>query len=69
MYNQNLTIALPLAATSTGRIYVLKNLSNGDNYISVNFITDNGSTDNKIKKDKIYWLQSDGVNWQQISKE
>ncbi len=69
MYNQNLLITLPAPSSCPGRIYILKNLSTGENNTSVSFITDNGSTDNRIRNNRIYWLQSDGTNWQQIVKD
>ncbi|WP_221898693.1 hypothetical protein [Robiginitalea sp. SC105] len=69
MYSLGLTINLPAASTCAGRIYILKNLSGGENFTSLNYIAENGSADNKLKKDKVYWLQSDGVNWQQISRD
>ena len=69
MTNRNLTITLPAASSCTGRIYILKNISNGDNNTSVSFIKENGDPETKISKDRIIWLQSDGTNWQQITKD
>ena len=69
MYSQGLTITLPIASTCTGRIYVLKNLSNGDNFTATTYISESGASETKMKKDKVYWLQSDGTNWHQISRD
>ncbi|MCX2719241.1 hypothetical protein [Lentiprolixibacter aurantiacus] len=65
----NLTITLPAANSCTGRIYILKNISANDNFTSINYIKANGNLDNKIKKERIVWLQSDGTNWHQINRD
>lgn len=62
-----LTLTLPAASTCQGRIYILKNVSNADSYTSLNFISEDGSLENRLIKSRIYWLQSDGANWQQIN--
>ncbi|MCE2614260.1 hypothetical protein LVD13_14895 [Flavobacteriaceae bacterium D16] len=69
MNNRNLTITLPAANSCQGRIYILKNIANGDNNTSINFLKENGDPDNKLGKDRIIWLQSDGTNWHQITKD
>lgn len=69
MNARNLVITLPAASSCTGRIYILKNISNGDNFTSLNFLKENGDPENKIQKDRIIWLQSDGTNWHQITKD
>lgn len=69
MYNQGLIITLPVASDCPGRIYVLKNLSLGDNNTSLPFLTDNGSSATRLRNNRIYWIQSDGTNWQQIVKD
>jgi hypothetical protein len=63
-----LTITLPAANTCTGRIYILKNTSASDSFTNTSYIKHDGGTDNKLKKEKIVWLQSDGTNWQLINK-
>ncbi|MBT8211200.1 MAG: collagen-like protein, partial [Eudoraea sp.] len=65
---KNLTITLPSAASCPGRLYIIKNTSSGNSQSSINYIDNNGSVDNKLNKGKIYWLQSDGTNWQQLNK-
>jgi len=62
-----LTLTLPAASTCQGRIYILKNVANADSYTSLNFISEDGALENRVIKSRIYWLQSDGVNWQQIN--
>lgn len=69
MNNRNLTITLPAASSCMGRVYILKNIGNGDNFTSINYLKENGDPENKIQKDRIIWLQSDGTNWHQISKD
>jgi len=68
MTNKDLTITLPLANSCPGRIYVLKNNGGGNNFTSINYLKENGDSENKIDKDKIFWIQSDGTNWHLISK-
>ena len=64
----DLTITLPNAAANTGRIYVIKNLCSGrsSSSTSVSFIDESGSNSSSLSTNRIYWLQSDGTNWQQI---
>ena len=69
MNTKDLLITIPAASTCLGRIYILKNISNGDNFLNINYLKDDGSTENKLQKSKIYWLQSDGTNWHQISRD
>ena len=67
MTGKNLIISLPDAANSTGRIYILKNISSGDNKTSIKYICNKGSLQDSLKKNKAIWLQSDGIDWQQIN--
>lgn len=69
MNARDLVITLPAASSCTGRIYILKNISNGDNTTSLNYLKENGDPDDKLGKDRIIWLQSDGTNWHQITKD
>ncbi|MCJ7465434.1 MAG: collagen-like protein, partial [Maribacter sp.] len=64
---KDLIITLPAANSCIGRIYVLKNMGSGDNFTSVDYIKNDGNTDNKLQKNKIYWIQSDGTNWHWIN--
>ncbi|MGB5459516.1 MAG: hypothetical protein WBM85_06130 [Eudoraea sp.] len=68
MTEKNLTIILPAAGGCKGRIYILKNIANGNNFTSINYIKDDGTADDKLGKQKIFWLQSDGINWHLINK-
>jgi len=68
MTEKNLTIVLPAASGCRGRIYILKNIANGNNFTSINYITEDGSADDKLGKQKIFWLQSDGTDWHLINK-
>ncbi|MBT8222263.1 MAG: collagen-like protein, partial [Eudoraea sp.] len=65
---KNLTITLPSAASCPGRLYIIKNISSGKCQSNTNYINNIGGVDNKLNKGKIYWLQSDGTNWQQLNK-
>ncbi len=64
---KDLIITLPAANTCRGRIYVIKNIGTGDNFTNINYLDDKGDPENKIDNDKIFWLQSDGTNWQLIN--
>lgn len=66
---KDLLITLPAASSCTGRIYILKNMGNGDNFTNIDFLKENGDPENKLTKDRIIWLQSDGVNWHQLTKD
>lgn len=68
MTDKNLTINLPAANSCTGRIYVLKNIGDGNNFTNINYKDEKGDNENKLDKDKSFWLQSDGTNWQLINK-
>jgi hypothetical protein len=68
MTAKNLIISLPVASTCPGRIYVLKNMANGDNFTNSVYLDQKGDPQLKLNKEKIFWLQSDGVNWHMISK-
>ncbi len=65
---KDLIITLPAANSCTGRVYVLKNIGNGDNNTNINYLKGNGDPEDKLSKDDTYWLQSDGTNWHLINK-
>ncbi|MGB5436695.1 MAG: hypothetical protein WBM98_12455, partial [Maribacter sp.] len=67
MTEKNLTITLPPASNCPGRLYILKNISKGDNQTSIKYICNKGSLQNALDKNKPIWLQSDGTDWQQIN--
>ncbi|MBT8281125.1 MAG: collagen-like protein, partial [Muriicola sp.] len=64
---KDLIITLPAASTCSGRIYVLKNIANGNNNTNISFLDKKGEPETKIDKEKTIWLQSDGSNWQLIN--
>ncbi|MGB5666787.1 MAG: hypothetical protein WBM53_08060, partial [Maribacter sp.] len=75
----NLIINFPVASTCPGRIYVIKNvfdgavgsqniINPGDNDTNPAYINEAGLSETLLDKKKIFWFQSDGVNWQMISK-
>ncbi len=64
----NHDITLPTASSVTGRIYVLKNINNTDVSCS-QYIADNGTSSTNLRRGRIFILQSDGSNWQQINKD
>ncbi len=64
----NHDITLPNATSCIGRIYVLKNTSNSDVSCS-QYIGDDANTSTNIRRKRVYILQSDGSNWQQINKD
>ncbi|MFI1770611.1 hypothetical protein [Thalassobellus citreus] len=64
----NHNIILPNASTCTGRNYIIKNPTTNSNVIT-SYITLQGNTSTNITSESILWLQSDGVNWQQINSE
>lgn len=66
---KDLIISLPAANTCVGRIYILKNNGSGDNFTNIDYLKENGDPENKLTKDRIIWLQSDGTNWHQIIKD
>lgn len=65
---KDLIISLPAANTCIGRIYVIKNYGGGDNNTNIPYLKGNGDPDTKIDNDKVTWLQSDGSNWQLITR-
>jgi hypothetical protein len=64
---KDLIISLPAANTCQGRIYILKNIANGNNATNISFLDKKGDPETKIDKEKILWLQSDGTNWHLIN--
>ncbi|MBT8315736.1 MAG: collagen-like protein, partial [Maribacter sp.] len=67
MTAKNLIITLPAASNSPGRIYILKNISKGNSTTNIDYICNKGFLQNSLNKNKAIWLQSDGVDWQQIN--
>jgi len=61
-------INLPTASSCTGKIYIIKNTINTkfDNGIT-DYLDNRGNTENELDREKIYWFQSDGSNWQLIN--
>ena len=66
---KDLIITLPAASSCPGRMYILKNMGNGDNFTNIDYLKENGDPENKLTKDRIIWLQSDGTNWHQLTKD
>lgn len=62
----NHNIVLPPANSCQGRIYIIKNSNNSTNTIS-SFINKIGAASTSIALQSILWIQSDGINWQQIN--
>ena len=48
-------------------IYIIKNIANADSFTTLDFISEDGGLENRIVKSRVYWLQSDGISWQQIN--
>ncbi len=67
MTAKDLIISLPVASSCSGRVYVLKNVANGDNFTSLPFLDKKGDPQLKLDKEKIFWLQSDGTSWHLIN--
>ncbi|MGB5664893.1 MAG: hypothetical protein WBM60_16720, partial [Eudoraea sp.] len=67
MKERNLNISLPPASSCPGRIYVLKNISKGNNKTVTTYICNKGYQNNALNRNKAVWLQSDGTDWQQIN--
>jgi hypothetical protein len=65
---KDLVITLPAASSCMGRIYVFKNIGNGNNFTSIDYLDEKGAPENKLDKDKSFWMQSDGTNWHLINK-
>jgi len=59
-------LTLPNANSCTGRFYIIKNSSNSNRTIS-NYRDNNNNNQNAIQSNSTYWLQSDGIDWQQIN--
>jgi hypothetical protein len=61
-------VILPAANTCKGRIYVVKNISGGASKSISQFKDETGSNNTTLSNNKIYSFQSDGTDWQLISK-
>jgi len=59
-------VNLPGANAVSGRIYVLKNSTNTDTFIS-NYIDLSNTNQNTVPANTVIWLQSNGANWQLIN--
>lgn len=62
----NHTLTLPNANTCDGRVYIIKNPTDNATIIS-SYINSNGTNVSTINDNTVLWLQSDGLDWQQIS--
>lgn len=62
----NSDITLPDADSCTGRIYIIKNLTNLEIPISAYKTLTNGNSE-RIPPQKIRWIQSDGTDWQRVN--
>jgi len=67
MKQKDLTITLPQASTCPGRLYMFKNISGGNNKTNTEYRCNKGMLMDKLSRNKIVWLQSDGQEWQQIN--
>nr|WP_298794554.1 hypothetical protein [uncultured Allomuricauda sp.] len=61
-------VTLPNANSCQGRIYIIKNYSGGNRFIST-YRADNGGTSTQIRNGRCYVLQSDGTEWQQTVRD
>jgi len=59
-------LILPAANNSTGRFYIIKNSSNSNRTIS-SYRDNQNNNQNTIQSNSVCWLQSDGIDWQQIN--
>lgn len=60
----NVTITLPAANTCLGRVYIVKKTHNSSGSLST-YINTSGSSSTSFSRG-VYYLQSDGTNWQQL---
>jgi hypothetical protein len=65
--NSNLSITLPTAGGATGRIYVLKNITQHTIALSA-YINELGDSTTELTPRTVIWLQSDGSQWQLINR-
>jgi hypothetical protein len=61
-------VTLPVANTCAGRIYIVKNFSGAPAKNVSQFKDETGSNNTTLSNSKIYSFQSDGADWQLISK-
>jgi hypothetical protein len=64
--NSNISVTLPAATSSAGRMYVIKNTTNAARTIST-YIDNAGSNATQISAQNTLWLQSNGSSWNSIS--
>lgn len=64
--NGNHNITLPAANSCTGRFYVIKNPQNNNRSVST-YRDSGGNNSATLNANTVYWLQSDGAEWQQIN--
>ena len=67
MKQKNLVISLPDPNLCPGRLYVLVNISSGNNQTNMDYICNKGSFRSSLNRNKSIWLQSTGNTWQQIN--
>ena len=64
--NSNSTINLPLANSCTGRIYIIKNVTNAAINIS-SYVNNTGANSNNVSANSTIQIQSNGTSWNTIS--
>lgn len=62
----NHNITLPAANSCIGRMYVIKNPENGNRTVST-YRNSGGNNTTVLNANSVFWLQSDGTEWQQIN--
>ena len=65
--NSNISITLPAANGATGRVYVLKNITQQTLTMSP-YINEIGDSTTELTSKTVIWLQSDGTQWQLINR-
>ncbi|MET6991627.1 collagen-like protein, partial [Sediminicola arcticus] len=65
VYGKDHVISFPGTA-NIGQVYIIKTIDDR-NETNINYINEKGQSKNVLEKEKTYWFQFDGVNWQQIS--
>tara|TARA_R110002050_G_scaffold45796_2_gene108166 strand:+ start:2813 stop:4249 length:1437 start_codon:yes stop_codon:yes gene_type:complete len=65
--NSNISITLPAANGATGRVYVLKNITQQTLTVG-SYINELGDITTELTPKTVIWLQSDGTQWQLINR-
>ena len=65
--NSNISVTLPAANGATGRVYVLKNITQQTLTMSP-YINEIGDSTTELTSKTVIWLQSDGTQWQLINR-